>query len=140
MANKCSSCGLDVSSDKQYCYFCDPSIPAEVKKATRAKGGANSRKIPHNLNPADYLPLTIESVKRLQGDLIAEAMRLYQDDAAAMFKTVGRLLPEAEKLVIYETMTLLNDKLDQVESRRNGHRLSSGKVNDAEIIEYRQQD
>lgn len=127
MAQKCV-CGRDISEDKLYCFFCDPAISQEEKAEARKRGGANSKKAPHNLDARNYRPLTIESLRRLYSDLITECIENY-DDTATLVKNLSRILPRASEIVAFDHMEFLSERLNQLEQRKSG-KLLLPKVND----------
>lgn len=132
---KCT-CGRDISADKQFCVFCDPNVSAAQKAKWRASGGAQSKKIPHNLNPADYRPLTPESLRRLYEDLIEATIEGHRDDLAGLIRDLSKVLPRAAEVVAYENMALLNERLTQIESRRTNGRYLPARNDDAITGEF----
>lgn len=129
----CKTCNRSPMENGDYCFYCSPTITDEAKKKARALGGRNSRKIPHNLNPDDYRPLTLDNLRRLYEDLIRETISARRDDLAGTIRDLAKILPRASEVVAYQNMELLNERLTQLESGNHHYQLGSG--NGANIIE-----
>jgi len=139
---RCNNCGASPMDGSEFCFWHNPNVSAAAKLAARQQGGQRTRKIPHGLNPADYQPWTVESIKRLHGDLINECLVAYRDDLAGLIKSLRYVMPEAVKWLMMDEQLEQNERITRLEQRRNGQQLLPGKIEDGNVIigDYQESD
>lgn len=116
---KCVNCKRYAQEENEFCWHCDPNVSQEVKRAAQAKGGANSRKIPHNLDKDALLPIeTPEDLRKLFNALLGACFDAYEDDLAGLVKQATRITPRLSELLAFETLAALDNRLAQIEAKK----------------------
>lgn len=131
-AKKCKNCARYARKNSEYCWDCDPTIPAEEKLEAKRRGGLRTRKIPlpEWFDVSNYLPLTPQNLKRYFGDLLKVAHQLYQDDASQFFKAQREILPKASEFMAIESLLELEARTERLEQGSNGNKLLTGDTED----------
>lgn len=141
MSQKCIVCGANPLEDSQFCFWHSDTVSQAEKDAARSKGGKNSRKVPLNLDVSRFLPIeTPADLSRFYNELLKLCAEEYREDLSSFIRAAVKITPKLSELLAFQELSLLQDRLAQLESKRNG-KLLSGRIDDnANFIEYKSED
>lgn len=119
---KCLKCDFTAMADSPYCYYHNPDVPDNEKKAAKAKGGRHSRTIPHALKAEDFTPIrSTDDLISFYNALLAEAVK--EPDAGRMIRNAMAIAPKLADSLQLRILEAISQRLEVIESRATGRLL-----------------